>query len=33
VVDLNLLAKEGPAAVTERCKQLVVAVRAARSGA
>ena len=32
VVDLKVLAKEGPAAVTERCKQLVAAVRAARAG-
>jgi 2-dehydro-3-deoxyphosphogluconate aldolase / (4S)-4-hydroxy-2-oxoglutarate aldolase len=30
VVDLDLLAKEGPAAVTHRCKQLVDVVRAAR---
>jgi 2-dehydro-3-deoxyphosphogluconate aldolase / (4S)-4-hydroxy-2-oxoglutarate aldolase len=32
VVDLDLLAKEGPAAVTARCKQLVDIVRAARGG-
>lgn len=32
VVDLKLLAKSGPAAVTEKCKQLVDVVRAARAG-
>jgi 2-dehydro-3-deoxyphosphogluconate aldolase/(4S)-4-hydroxy-2-oxoglutarate aldolase len=31
VVDLKLLEKSGPAAVTERCRQLVDVVRAARS--
>jgi 2-dehydro-3-deoxyphosphogluconate aldolase/(4S)-4-hydroxy-2-oxoglutarate aldolase len=31
VVDLKLLAKEGPGAVTERCRQLVEVVRAART--
>jgi 2-dehydro-3-deoxyphosphogluconate aldolase/(4S)-4-hydroxy-2-oxoglutarate aldolase len=31
VVDLKLLAKEGPAAVTAKCKQLVEVVKAARA--
>jgi 2-dehydro-3-deoxyphosphogluconate aldolase / (4S)-4-hydroxy-2-oxoglutarate aldolase len=31
VIDLKLLAKEGPGAVTERCRQLVAVVRAARA--
>jgi 2-dehydro-3-deoxyphosphogluconate aldolase/(4S)-4-hydroxy-2-oxoglutarate aldolase len=31
VVDLELLAKEGPGAVTERCRQLVAVVSAARA--
>jgi len=32
VVDLKLLAQNGPNAVTERCRQLVEVVRAARAG-
>jgi 2-dehydro-3-deoxyphosphogluconate aldolase/(4S)-4-hydroxy-2-oxoglutarate aldolase len=31
VVDLKLLAKEGPGAVADRCRQLVAVVRAARA--
>jgi 2-dehydro-3-deoxyphosphogluconate aldolase/(4S)-4-hydroxy-2-oxoglutarate aldolase len=31
VVDLKLLAEKGPAAVTQKCEQLVAAVRAARA--
>jgi hypothetical protein len=31
VIDLKVLAQQGPAAITERCRQLVEVVRAARA--